>query len=77
MILIGFSGFLRYDEISRLKCCNLKMFDNYVSIQTESSKTDKHRKGHEILISEGDSIACPFKMLKRYIELASIDLSSD
>ena len=26
MILIGFSGFLRYDELRRLKCFNLKIF---------------------------------------------------
>ena len=77
MILIGFSGFLRYDEISKLKCCNIKMYDNHFSIQIESSKTDKYRKGAEILISKGDSIACPFEMLKRYIELASIDMLSD
>ena len=27
MILIGYSGFLRYDELSKLKCCNVKIFD--------------------------------------------------
>lgn len=29
------------------------------------------------MIAEGESIACPFKMLKRYIDLIGIDLSSD
>ena len=53
MILVGFAGFLRYDEIRNLKCCHVKMFDNHFSIQIESSKTDKYRKGAEILISQG------------------------
>ena len=77
MILVGFAGFLRYDEIRNLKCCHVKMFENHFSIQIESSKTDKYRKGAEILISQGDGIACPFMMLKRYIDLASIDITSD
>lgn len=77
MILIGFSGFLRYDELSKLKCSNVKLYDSHFSIKIDSSKTDKYRKGDEILIAEGESIACPFKMLKRYIDLIGIDLSSD
>lgn len=77
MILVGFSGFLRYDEISKLKCRNIKLFESYLSIHIDSSKTDKYRKGEGILIAKGDSIACPYRMLQRYIGLAKIDLSSD
>lgn len=77
MILIGYSGFLRYDELSKLKCCNVKIFDTYFSLHIESSKTDKYRKGEEILIAKGDSIACPYLMLRKYLDLAAIDLSSE
>lgn len=77
MILIGYSGFLRYDELSKLKCCNVKIFDTQFSLHIDSSKTDRYRKGEEILIAKGDSIACPYLMLRKYLGLAAIELSSD
>lgn len=77
MILIGYAGFLRYDEISKIKCCNIKIFENYFSLHIDSSKTDRYRAGAEILISKGDTVACPFQMLLKYISLAKIDLLTD
>ena len=40
-------------------------------------KTDQYRDGNTVLISKGETEACPFSMLQRYISLAIIDLSSD
>ena len=37
MILIGYSGFLRYDKLSKLKCWNVKIFDTFFSLHIESS----------------------------------------
>ncbi|KAK3093085.1 hypothetical protein FSP39_010888 [Pinctada imbricata] len=77
MILICFSGFLRFDELSSLICNDIKMFDNYVSLHIRKSKTDQYRSGDEIFISKGSTVACPVLMLQKYIKLADICLDSD
>ncbi|KAK3106420.1 hypothetical protein FSP39_019597 [Pinctada imbricata] len=77
MILMSFAGFLRYDEVSSIRCKDICIFEDYFSIRLLKSKTDQYRHGDEILISKGDTIACPLKMLKRYISLAKINVKSD
>ncbi|KAK3102573.1 hypothetical protein FSP39_012299 [Pinctada imbricata] len=77
MILLSFSGFLRYDEVSSLACNDVTIFDDYVSLIIRKSKTDQYRNGNEVLISCGTTIACPVKMLRKYVNIAQIDLSSD
>lgn len=53
MILLSFAGFLRYEELSSLRCSDVKFFDGYVKIFINKSKTDQYRQGNEILISAG------------------------
>ena len=77
MILIAYSGFLRYDELRNLKCCNVKFFEEHISLKIESSKTDQYRSGNEVLIAKGESEACPYNMLQKYVTLANIDLTSN
>ena len=72
MILIAYSGFLGYDERRNLKCCNVKCHDEYFSLEIESSKTDQYRSGNEVLIAKGESEACPYTMLHKYVVLADI-----
>ena len=59
MILLGFSGFLRFDELSSLRCNDISIFDSYFILKIRKSKTDQYRFGDEIPISKGLSIACP------------------
>lgn len=77
MILIGYAGFLRFDELSSITCRDVKIFDDHISIFLPRSKTDQYRQGNEILISRGNTLACPVVMYKRYISLASLDVNSD
>ena len=77
MILLSFAGFLRYEELSSLRCSDVKFLDGYVKIFINKSKTDQYRQGNEILISAGVTSACPVKMLQRYISLGNIDIFSD
>jgi hypothetical protein len=53
MILIGFSGFLRFDQLSNLICRDIKIFDDYLKIFISQNKTDQYRHGNELLISRG------------------------
>ncbi|VDI32229.1 Hypothetical predicted protein [Mytilus galloprovincialis] len=45
MILIGYAGFLRYDELSSITCRDVKIFDDHISIFLPRSKTDQYRQG--------------------------------
>lgn len=76
MIVTCFAGFLRYDELSNIRCNEISFHENYVKIVISKSKTDQFREGNEVLLSKLDSMACPFEALSRYVTLANIDLSS-
>lgn len=41
MILLGYSGFLRYDEISSLCCNDIYLYDDYLSIRINRAKQTK------------------------------------
>lgn len=70
MILLGYSGFLRFNEISSLCCNDVKFYDNYFSLFIRKSKTDQYRHGNHVVIHKGASSTCPYLMLKRYLEIS-------
>jgi hypothetical protein len=49
----------------------------YLFIFIRKSKTDQYRNGNEVLIAKGETIACPFSMFIRYVELSGMNLDSD
>ena len=59
MILLSYAGFLRFDEVSNLKCRDITFFDDYLKTFISHSKTDQFRHDNEILIAKGNSVACP------------------
>ena len=78
MILIGFSRFLRFDQLSNLICRDIKIFDDYLKIFISQSKTDQYRHGNELLISRGNTVACPLSLpYERYLFLTKLDINSD
>ena len=76
MIVLGFSAFLRYDEISNIHCNDVTIYDDYFSLYIHKSKTDQYRFGNEIVVSKGISAACPHAMLTRYLALTEQSLMS-
>lgn len=73
MIVIGFAGILRFDELLELKCNDISFQENYLIIQIRKSKSGVYRSGNELLISRGITSACPYKMLQRYMTKAGIN----
>jgi hypothetical protein len=53
------------------------MYDHYVDIFVEKSKTDCYRKENYVIISRLDSLQCPVKIVSSYLREAKIDLASD
>ena len=76
MILLGFSAFLRYDEISNVRCNDIRIDDSHFCLNIRKSKTDQYRFGNEVVISKGHSTACQYSMLLRYLNITDQTVSS-
>ena len=74
--LLAYAGFLRYDEVARLCCCDVQIGPDSMSIHVTSSKTDQLRQGDHVLISRTNTPTCPVAMMEWYIQAAGISLAS-
>ena len=77
MIILGYSGLLRFDEISNLHSNDIHFEEDHLILTIRKSKTDQFRAGNKVYISKGSTSACAYSMLKRYIEVSCSDLQSD
>ena len=77
MITWCFSCFLHYDEISSIRCKDIIFKDDHLQIKILKSKTDQYRMGNEIVISKGQSFACPYNLLKKYFLLPDTNSMSE
>ena len=74
--LLEFSAFLRYDELAKLRCCDITFSHTRMSIHILSSKTDQYRQGDNILVSRTGSSTCPVGMLEHYYSMAALPKQS-
>ena len=74
--LLGYSGFFRYSELSKLKKCDVKFFAEHLEVFVESSKTDQYRDGAVVVIARTDTEYCPVTMLECCMQLANISMSN-
>ena len=74
--LLSFAAFLRYDELAKLRCCDLKFTEQCMTIHITSSKTDQYRQGDSVVVARTGSPTCPVAMMERYIAMAQISSSS-
>ena len=75
MSLLAFAGFLRFDELAKLRCCDVSFSVDHVTLYIQQSKTDQYRDGASVVIAKSVSPEiCPVFRLQEYIRLASIDL---
>ena len=70
-------GFLRFSEVNNLKCSDIILKENRMSIFIEKSKTDVYREGYWIHLSKLQSAFCPLKLFRKYIEAAKIKESEE
>ena len=71
MSLICFAGFLRFNEMSRLKESDVQIFEEHAEL-FESSKTDQYRYGAWVVIARTGKPTCPVSMLERYMSVGGI-----
>ena len=74
--LLAFSAFLRYDELAKLRCCDITFGEKHMSVHIASSKTDQYRQGHSIVVARTGSPTCPVSMLEQYFNMGSLSQQS-
>ena len=68
LCILGFSGFMRTDELLSIQVEQIKFHDKHMTINIPHSKTDQGGKGNLIYISAIASRCCPVMLTKKYIE---------
>ena len=76
LCLVAFSSFLRYDEISNIKCCDVDIKDKYFSLYIPKGKTDQYYEGCTRLVARTGRPTCPHSMLLRNANLAKENTTS-
>ena len=74
--LLAFAGFLRYDEVSNIRPCDVKFDADHISISIPRSKSDQLCQGDQVVIARLKSVTCPVAMLERYMCVAKIPAES-
>ena len=70
--LLAFAGFLRSAEVLKLKRNDICIYDSYLSVFIESSKTDRFREGAWVLIARTGTNLCPVTNLEKYFSWTGI-----
>ena len=73
---LGFAGFFRFNELPNILPKHLTFCDGFVKILVPRSKTDVYKEGNYVYIVKLENKYCPAAILRRYIEAATLDLSS-
>ena len=74
---LAFAGFLQYDELANLKCCDVVFHQDHLVLYIRSSKTDQLQHGAEVVITRMGTVTCPVSMLQHYYCMAGIVDSSE
>ena len=73
---LGFAGFLRRDDLSQIKACDIEFHQGFIKIFLEKRKNDQFREGSWIYIAENETRYCPVGLLKRFIQVGEHSLDS-
>ena len=74
--LVTFAGFLRCNELIKLKCCDITFNAEGMGINVQSSKTDQYWEGASLVIARTGSVTCPMSMMERYFRVGKLEHTS-
>lgn len=76
MVLLGYAGFPRYDELVHIKMCDIKFHQSgsHIEIKIEKSKTDVFIQGNIVVIAKTGNKLCPvsYMYLEKYISYTGL-----
>ena len=73
--VLSYAGFLRYDEVSRLRFEHVCIEPTHARIFIDKSKADQHNVGDHVYIAKTKKRTCPVKILQAYLKKAGITSS--
>ena len=75
--ILGYSAFLRFDELSKIKEGDISIFSAHMEIFLESSKTDQYHDGSRIVVACTSGACCPVSMMEKYLGLIQTESCQD
>lgn len=73
MIALGFYGFLRWDDLSRITPEHLLFTPTHLVVYLEKRKTDQFREGSQVVISRADKEPCPVAVVEKFLKKGGHD----
>ena len=70
--LVAFAGFLRCEELLKLRCADVAFNPEGMVIQITFSKTDQYREGASLVIACTGTPTCPVSMMQRYFSMGQL-----
>jgi len=73
LFALGFFGFLRWDDLSRLTPENLVFAPTHLAVNLEKRKNDQFREGSQILIARSEGAVCPVAIVEKFLQIGGHD----
>ena len=71
MFALGFFGFLRWDDLSRLTVGNLQFADTHLAIFLVQQKNDQFRDGSWVFVARCSSSPRPVAVVEKFLKVGS------
>ena len=68
--LLSYAGFLRYDEVSRIRRNHIVFKPTHLKVFIDKSKADQHNAGEWVHIARSGRTTCPYKITQLYLRKA-------
>ena len=75
--LLGFAGFLRFDELINLRPCDFQLQAEMMAIRIVRSKTDQLRQGDSVVVARTGTSTCPVAMLEWYFARTGMSVNDE
>lgn len=77
MCFVSYSGFLRFDELIKLRRSDIVFDDRQMCIFIPSSKGDQYQRGARVVIARTGRETCPVNLVEQYLQLTGIRSDSN
>ena len=74
--LVAYAGFMRCEELVKLRGSDVTFNAEGMVVKIESSKTDQYREGASLVIAHTGQVTCPVAMMERYCLMGEVDHTS-
>jgi integrase len=66
LITLGYSGFLRWDDLAKLRRQDVLFYEDHMRIFLQKRKNDQYREGSWIFIARTGNCTCPVKLMEEF-----------